>query len=520
MNQTTHNGLSNEVLIAIFHFVGGEELPTIFATSKLFNQLALVTLYNLHNVAPPFEHLHVNRQFLRSLRLALNIPPFSKVSYTSCYETLSWDIENLRTFLLCYPRIPEVELDFGQDILSSDLSYTEKEESSKSIQALLLTITENDGPVVRITSSGIYMSTPMDALRPEINRSSQKIPPRTAEEASADRGGEVLAMVLFIFVMVFRPQTFIGWIAFFTLIVYLPYQHYSRYRGRLRPSVSTVTTHNGSMKVPSLKTLRNIRITSVSAPPFNGHWTLMAFDLQSIHSFYIGKPMDLSLEEWGAILPWVHLPSLIRITVCNSEITLEALFLFLSRHPLVIEMSYTSSTIHSPPQIVPLDIASNLVFLSASPEFIDYIHSIPGILPSLKKIRFELSRGRTSYAKQTTSALRRMASRESDIHLEITIPPTKWFDDKFDVADADYSLPCVKTLSLYWFPVETVPSIPRWLLQFPALNRLGLMDLELPREEKHLFIQGLRASCPDLRILVIGSAELSVDEWLSKFTTA
>jgi len=285
------------------------------------------------------------------------------------------------------------------------------------------------------------------------------------------------------------------------------------YRSRCHPKVTTIHAYDKVLNVQALDTLRTLHI---SMP--DSRQSLVVCNLDAIHTLRFSSLMNTSSDCWRDLLSRIHTPTPSDVPVTRSNGNIEDTISFLSRHSGITEMSYTPTSIPNPPPSIPFDLLPNLKLLKASPEFVGFIHETPGSLPSLEKIEFNVHRRTEPFIEPLKMALRNMVTRKTDIHLEIVIPEdtpqTDSLADDDSKDDPGYVVPCVKTLSLFWFAKKTVGMVPRWLRRFPELKHLKLADTNLNVNDRVLLIRVLRESCPKLESLMIGATEKPVEEWL------
>lgn len=515
LSATQREGLPNEIILAIFELLEPDDLLSAFAVSNWFNRLALVSFKAYYHISED-SHVSLHPQSLRGFNAALTIPHVQRLSFRfTTTSHLIRDINNLARFCRRLETIEEVLVDFNQDLLSDALSDHEREGFSRAVQALTLALTGKMGPAVRVTQSGVHILDPADIFQPEINRFSSVLPPRSMQEKSEDREVRCLFIVLLMVVLFLQPTSLLSRMSCLFAGVSILGSQYAMHQARRNPSVTTLSAYDKVVKVPSLDSLRTLH---VSKPP-GKEQSLVVCNLDAIHTLRISQLMNGADDSWKNMLACIHSPAISGLSVSQSNLTVSDTLSFLSRHSGITEMLYTPTAIPHPPPRIPFDLLPNLKFLRASPEFIGFIHETPGALPNLEKIEFHIYLRTEPFIEPLKWALRKMVSRKTDIHIEIVIPEdtrhSHWLAEGDEKGGVDYALPCVKTLSLYWFDKKGVGIMPRWLLRFPELRRVKLADVNLRREQRVDLVRALRQSCPKLETVSIGSTEKAVEDWLS-----
>ncbi|TFK33649.1 hypothetical protein BDQ12DRAFT_405732 [Crucibulum laeve] len=520
-----HGWLPNEVLITAFSFLEPAELRQVFAVSRNFNRLALVAHTKTHGFLPPYRELSLNSNSLFGLLFALYIPPIEKFSFTFQDALFDADIRDLIRLFTRLPRMREVELDFGRDILSNDHPDSQRRLWSRSLQKLSLAIVSSTGFVARISRSGIIVAESSKILDAEIARFSPPTNELPLEVATSDREIEMFIVAAFSIVLAMQPSSIVAWACCVAVTVWILHRYYVQHRNRLYPEPSIIGTE--TMTVPVLDTLRIIHFTMIFTAPTET-WSIVTFDAPSIRTLRLGQRSLLSTTHWDSIFSHVKLPNLGRLTVSQPTLSPTDLLSFLARHPGVRELIYIPSSIAEDPSIPStskiLPEVSNLRLLRASPEFIAHIHDLhsppassPSTpahgplttpFPSLEKIEFQIYLRDKPFHAAMRIALRSMRFREGNIRLEVVVPEDRGdgsgpfcssnsseddgvntnkgtssssTQDELDELarfDVGYTVPCVISLDLYWFDKKSVRRIPEWLARFPRLKRLGLMELK------------------------------------------
>ncbi|RDB30286.1 hypothetical protein Hypma_007270 [Hypsizygus marmoreus] len=509
-----------ELIMAIFSFLSDDDLPPIFASSKLFNHLALLTLYTNHIVQSPYDTLHiVSRNVLRNLRLALTLSSIKHVSFKATSDSdILRDISSLYRFFSLHHvhgRIPHVELDFGRDVCSS----ADPAHILPAMQSLLSIITGSiSTPVIRLSSCRLHtLPSSQVLLLPELHRYTTTPAPRTTEDLTADHRGEVLAMALFSVVMIYPAW----WRMCVLPLVFILIRHVFGFFRRIKPRTTVVSVGDRLEWIQAVERLQELHIVSPQVIGGKEMLRVVVFDPPSQDFLEMGPEALLDEAEWGAVLRCIRLPSsLTGLFVYDKNIAMDDLFAWVAHHPLVSEVTYTPTIFHNTPKSIPTTILPNVVSIAASPEFIEFVHTHttgPGdIFPHLTHLEFISPRSQFRLPDVSNRALRALTMRHSPIDLDLSTA-RPWLSSGTELEE-EYTVPCVKELSLFWPPPVAAVALIAWLRRFPCLERLTLVDPELStREGKMAAFRELRVACPKLRTVLIGTVERSLEGWIAEF---
>ncbi|KAF9461420.1 hypothetical protein BDZ94DRAFT_1263652 [Collybia nuda] len=612
--------LPNEVKLLIFAYLDATSLLGIFRASKLFNQLALVTHYAQHGLSPPFSQASFSSSIFPGISLALSAPPLNSLTFTFDTPNVLHTINALTSFCARNPYpIPRIHLIFQHDPLHLSAKIPRTHTILKALESLLTTATDSGrgGSLVRVSPAGVHLMPVSSPLRPELNHFNPRpnlrhAHDRTPEQKHVDREPKIIALLLICVVLgqtkspKFLHLTPISFVAVVISMVYFAWWGFWRWKKYWRPVATTMECEGIVRSVPSMTQLTSIEIY-LPLEKTHGIGTdselpmrpLLVFNRKSISTISIPPTSEapispLQIEELLLNTDFPVLRRFVVEAICHSCVANTTLYSFLARHPMLGTLTYF-------PTCVPLSgsacgrasrssLFQNLLFLSASPEFISYFahetssthddaefqDTLPSadFLPSLRSLAIT-PRGDidspstlsypTSFRAATDAALHNFSSRSDTLHLDLYLLEDGHEDEwlapyDFPPPSANRTstpsmpyVPCVVSLSFYWYPRWMTPAMPGYLQRFRGLERLGLMDLvwdrktsdawwggvdgdddgdgdtrERERAEewewfrdreiwKVKFVRELRRACPLLTLLMIGSVERGLDEWEAIF---
>ena len=271
----------------------------------------------------------------------------------------------------------------------------------------------------------------------------------------------------------------------------------------------------------------------IAIHPLLCRWTINTINNSHLTSLSISQNRSTKSSVWSLVLPCITIPSLSHLSIDLCSIKTGDLFKFLSRHPLIQNLSLGRSILSpNPSQTLIKNALKHVRQLTAHPKWLVHLLTPQGCFPSLSCIRILWRiQNKQHFSFVLLNGLlepiaRRLGSIK-ELHLVLSfgsissdwmVPCSTASSTVVNLRDGLWNSPplnCVTHLELhigtYSLPLAVTTRLPRWLAEFPVLTGLRMMTMAeggpFCDSERDFFIRSVLASCPKL-----GDVELGVSK--------
>lgn len=348
--------LPNEIFPQIFTYLDELALFRVSRLTRRLNDLALYELVCRHEIPGAPQAISgalavSSFAAIRAFRLALPVAPLEQLLCTFSGDATMSDLHELQSTVHALPRIRELSIDFGEDLLGS---HREELEAVEMGHWQVDDLVDDDECFVRIPNERI--STFIKHLIYSVSQHSTAV-------MIVTRDG----------LLVSKPQHVIRW----KLHVDLDAEEWGASSGSPGRSSSIELPDGPHKDWPYLRSCETLTAQNpFSAPGFRA-WSIVTVNASTIVTLNLSLP--LRPDDWSSILPGITLPNLASAIISAKQLSIHDSTLFLNRHPAVVCLSYLVCPLATPslplPQIPKLDLP-RLRCLTACPSYINYCMTV------------------------------------------------------------------------------------------------------------------------------------------------